>query len=820
MSDSSAAPLACLGSPSTRDVTWAEFTFCLLLVVAGVVFLGDAVTWGSSAYVGGAQYGDAEFWWNGALHFSQGIIADNPNLTYRMGYAAFAGSLAAVFGPDYRVFHLILVILFLVTTCGLYFGLRARLGRPAAGIAAMLLVFNPYTAEWLAISCSDGLGMLFNLLAMLALIAGLANPHDFRWLAAFGVLFACNSLTRPLMTPFIGPAMLVVCLPFWGKWKSMLRAMLVLVVAFATPTLGWMAFMWATTGNFALTGSSQDSSAFYAASDPSIQVWQGSMYDHVRESAAKHHQVDAPTPAQINAEFWILTRKNYREYWRYHSARLWQNLTVLAAFSPNEASQSTITLKWFRWFLKLALVAALVTNSVGKRSPGSIGVLLGIGVLWIAIPAMQSWLVLAGCLAAISSLWTSRREPFVWTAFWLVGTFALFLTGGVWGPPVSTPPSFNALGYRLGFQYLFSGDLVIALALASIGRHRPDKPVCASAGGSPFFRPAAPAKAIIVNSARTIALALGTCLFVGGSIVIWRHFVRTHTEKAPYPSPAAIRTPDTFEDARIVTNIADLRLALGQADGQLLLTNATSSSFVWNLPGQDRAVLLLYQQEAVRPIELSPRWFHAEVAQHLDVGSWMNRQGAWLLRSYRDDEPPHNLPYYINSPAIRAFVPLLPDQSGFDLKNIVRFPVAKYASQLTASGELTFSGLHPAWSLNSGTMKYPRRFAAISNDPSGTGSLRFDLRHARGQRRLSFAVQLESPTPNPARATLRVTTNSAGASNVRWDHIAFSTDGGPTAVGIQIPAEADAVELECDVNDPQSQLWFYELVLQADDFTY
>jgi hypothetical protein len=111
--------------------------FFSLIILGGFLFLRDAPHWGRNAYVGSAQFGDAEFWWNGALHFSQGIVEENPNITYRMGYAAFGGVIAAVCGPDYRIFHQLLLLIFLVTNCGLYVSLRGLIGRIAAAAAVM-----------------------------------------------------------------------------------------------------------------------------------------------------------------------------------------------------------------------------------------------------------------------------------------------------------------------------------------------------------------------------------------------------------------------------------------------------------------------------------------------------------------------------------------------------------------------------------------------------------------------------------------------------------------------------------------------------------
>jgi len=97
--------------------------------------------------------------WNGALHFSHGIIAENPNLTYRMGYAAFGGwsrrSAAGLpcFPPK------ILLGLFLATVLwSLSFFAATGGGAPGAAAADRVADLQSFTAEWLAISTSAGSG--------------------------------------------------------------------------------------------------------------------------------------------------------------------------------------------------------------------------------------------------------------------------------------------------------------------------------------------------------------------------------------------------------------------------------------------------------------------------------------------------------------------------------------------------------------------------------------------------------------------------------------------------------------------------------------
>jgi hypothetical protein len=545
MSDGNATPSLdplAAHAPKGLAVSWIDFLFCVLILAGGFAFLRDAPYWGHNTYVGKVQVGDAAFWWNGALHFSQGNVAENPNLTYRMGYAAFGGVLVAVTGPEYPRFHRVLRVLFLVTACVLYFSLRGLAGRIAAAAAVLCLVFNPYTAEWLAISTSDGLGLIFDLAALLALIAGVRGELRLGWIALFGFLLACGSLTRPLMTPFIVPAAIAVVSAAWGRWRSAVLALAALSGSFVAPLVAWMGFMAATTGNFALTGESQDASVFYAASDPQIQVWRGDMYALVQETAKKQFHTDTPAPSQINAEFWTLTRENYQRHWRYHLVRLWRNSFELARFTPERSTNATPLSNqartWAKWILTITLVLAALWS---RRWIGAIAT-AALGGAWAVWPQCHPWLALGASTLGIAALFFENRAAFLWAAYWWVGVLALYLTGGTWGPPKWGPvQDLNALGYRLGFQLFFVTDLLVICALGCLARwsFRP----AAAVGKPAWLTRSSPWAARLVRIGMTAFLALlGLTLCAGAGIVAWRARARAHQPPAAYldlTTPAA-----------------------------------------------------------------------------------------------------------------------------------------------------------------------------------------------------------------------------------------------------------------------------------------
>jgi len=160
--------LALFRSGRTLSASPFDLTVIIVMVCAGLIFLWDAPGWAPHVYIGNEQFGDADFWWRGALQFSQGAFWDNISFYYRMGYAIFAGLLIAALGTDYAVFHKLLLLLFLGVAVGGYLVFARRIGRPAALAMTAALIFSPYQAEWLAISTSDALGLTLNLIALFA----------------------------------------------------------------------------------------------------------------------------------------------------------------------------------------------------------------------------------------------------------------------------------------------------------------------------------------------------------------------------------------------------------------------------------------------------------------------------------------------------------------------------------------------------------------------------------------------------------------------------------------------------------------------------
>jgi hypothetical protein len=806
-------------------VSWVDLLFCAGVMLAGFCFLRDAPYWARNTYVGNAQYGDAEFWWNGALHFSHGIIAENPNLTYRMGYAALGGLIAAACGPDYLLFHHILLGLFLIAAGGLYFSLRDTVGRIAAAAAVLFLVFNPFTAEWIAVSTSDGLGMILNLGALLCLIAGVRGRLKLGWIALFGLLFSCGSLTRPLMTPFILPAAIAVLASAWGKWRRAALGLGVMLAAFLAPTLAWMSLMAVTTGNFALTGASQDSSTFYAASDPQIQVWRGDMFAKVRESAQRHFHVAEPSGPQINAEFWTLTRENYRHYWRYHFTRLWPHTLQLAGYTHARSAYATPASNRFRTWAQWALVLGLVGAALWRRRWAAAGAVALLGWVWAAHPQLQPWAVIVASAIGLLGFFFNQRAGFLWAAYWWVGVFALYLIGGTWGSPTGAMVDLNALGYRLGFQFFFVADLLVIIVLGGLAQGALRRTSVPSPEVSRSrLTCASPAALRLVRIFLSVAaLALAVLLVCGAVIVGSRLIARNRAKPVPYPALGTLAQSGPVQGAQPTRDLTDLMVNLNAHAGTRLIVNAMSSGFVWNLPGQQRCILLLYRQDFVEPVQMSPRRFDVEVSRQLPEKEWMGRQGAWVIRPFPDTAQLSNLPYYLEMSAVQAFIPLTADGKAYDPAKIVIFPLAKSATQLTASGELTFHGATPEWSLNSGSERYPRRFALRPAGPASSSpgfSLKLD--HARGNKTLRLGVQLEAAagsTPRPPNCSTQLVSGPEAGGRTLWQTSILAPPADIQWTEIPLADATGTIHFSCKNLQPGDTLWVYELVLTADDFT-
>ena len=704
-------------------ISWFDFTVLALLYIGGALYLHNALHWGV-AWIGEAQYGDAEFWWNGALHVAQGLFKDNPGNGYRPGYFFLTGLTLPLLGQKFQQFYPYFLLTFL-SASGLFFlALRQILGRWIAACAIGTFIFNPFTAEWVATSTTDATGLLLNLLSLTCLLFGVVKKLNRNWLIAFGFLFSLATLTRPLMTPFIGLVLLFLLCATKEPFKKRLHITVCVFIAFCVPTILWMGIQKLTIDQWSV--SSNDASAFYAASDPAIQVWTPAMYDTAVKIAASRYNValNDVNEKMLNRVFWQDTIKNYIKYPRYHLQRALPHLVKIAIFSPAYANHGTM-----RWRVALfeAIILSLIIGLVMRREFFYVALFVVLGISICIFPLLISLLVLAGSILGLVGR-DKKSQPgiFLLSAYWFTGVVALYLVGGTWGSPsASLGIALNALGYRLGAQFFFAGDILAAYALICLACRKLNSPKTSeSYGWQTFFNQPAPlASRLVTGAFGLIFTATIATYLIGSSIVAYRIYAHTHYNSVEtYPSMSPILDAyRTHTENKLIhgaeigggLDTAVLSNASVKAGKSDIIFTGTVSPFVWNLPGQNRTQIMVYAQNKRSPLSMGPNRVFVEVPKSLQANKWIGKQGAFIIRNIPDKHNQSNLPYYLTVPALQAFIPLASDGRSFALSKAIWFPLVKNATQLETSGELKTPGTDVTWAMDSGDARFQRRFFMV-----------------------------------------------------------------------------------------------------------
>ena len=832
-------------SGSERDAAGRDLSFAVsaidLAVIAsiiagGLVFLSGARAWAPQVYIGNDQFGDADFWWQGALQLAQGILWDNINITFRMGYALFAGPFVALFGPEYAIFHETLILVFLAVAAGGYVIAAQRVGRITALAMIASLVFSPLQAERLAVSTSDGLGLIFNLVALLALWQALGSRLRIGALAVAGIFLALAGLTRPLMTLFIAPAALLVITLLRVNLLSRAIAAVALIAAFALPTIVWTTAFYFKTGRVGVAG--HDASIFYAASDPNTQVWSPNMYRRIEEAAKARLGASNITEAQVNDEFRIQTLANYRKEFAYHLRRLPDHVLALAQFTFHRFNPGDHAERTIRIIVRLSLALALVVSCLIVGRYLSAVAVAALCVLSLLI-ATEKYVIAAAALCFLLPLPNLLPVHHMIAAYWWTGAAALYFTGGTWGPPVIATFDINALGYRLGSQFLFANEwLVILSLLAFAGVPRPVERWLALR--SPAAIGGFDAKGVL----RLASIAASICFFVafiaGAAIAAARGWRLAHAEPVPMPPVKPLvaalcrsegrRPSDDLPAANSVTVFASMwgeSNPDSRLEGVHLFTGALGG-LVWRMDDQSRTRALFYQQDRRLPFTINPSRTDVEFAGALTERDWRNRQGAWLVRSFREVGPHTGSLYQGSLPKVQTYVPLSEDGMRFDLAKAVRFPLARYASALAYAGRLKADEGRIEW-LMYPTSDYQRRWFVLlpaeQVGPSREVALNLDLRDALGRRRLGFAFRVEPVPGDP---------NGAGPVSLLIDAIDAdgrsrtllrknaTAHGGPVEVAtedvrLDIPDDAVRLRIVFSGLSPKEMVRVVELQAIADD---
>jgi len=798
-------------------LTPTEGVFLGLVIFAGFIYHWNPLYWGP-AYIGNNQYGDAEFWWNGAIHFAQGIFSNNPARGFRPGYGVLSGLSLAVLGTQFLVFHKYFLCLFLGGVAFFYLHLRDVIGKAWAGFGLILLVFNPYTAEWIATTTTDGTGLLLHILALTYLMIGIRKePICLKYFSGFAFFFSLGTLTRPLLTPFLGAVLLGLL--FWGKPSVKKRWLIFMTIAtvFFIPSMGWMTIQRMTVGEWSI--SSNDAGAFYAASSPSIQVWNNEMYRQVEDSAKSRLHLNQVDNSQLNQEFWALTIENYKKYWRYHLKRIPHHFWTLAQFTPQKATHSEWNIRPI--ILRIVVVILLLQFAYYRNWKG---VVSGFALCWIHkrtgnAPALL--LIASLCFTPFLFFRTRQGKQLVQlflAAYWVTGAIALALVGGTWGSPSGGAPiDLNALGYRLGSQFLFVGDLLILLSFFNLYHYlsqynQPtvdfvkllNQRVQSWFGTWSFWILPNQRVHLLVSCVLTFILLM--CLgiqTVGIGVVGARYLSRQLQHDVPYPLFALESFKQIYTTKGYITSADEVY-------------TGTTSDFIWNFRGQDRSQILYYSQSKIAPFEMHPFRRIIEFPFQLDENQWRYRQGIFILRQMKDLPPVSNLAYYVNETMVRGFVPLSLDKKSFDLDQVQWFPLAQYASRLAMSGDLQFDPSLLQWNGDSGSFPYKRRFLLKPSPLTHEAKLSLKLTHSSGKRILKWGWMVESALPKATQVQLELWVHQKNKKNATSPKVSQARMGQIVSEELKLDnSDIERVDLRF-VHVPPEGIRIYEFNLVVD----
>lgn len=827
-----------------KNISWFDLFLVVILFSVGFIYLHNSYYWGI-AYIGKSQYGDAKLWWDGAIHVAKGIFTENPGKGLRPGYFLLTGLTLPILGQIFQHFYIYFLLVFLSVVSFFYFSLRLLVGRWVAACSVGMIIFNPYTAEWLSTSTTDGTGLLLNLAALACLFFGCYNGLKKGALFGFGFLFSLATLTRPLMTIFIFFVFFVLIIYPKISFNKKLSAILVVLFAFCIPTGLWMCAQKLIMNQWSI--STNDASAFYAASDPKIQVWNGDMYTHIAQLVKQRFPHTEKMEGILinkltNQTFWNEALQNYLRYPRYHIQRIFPHIVEIAHFSPLQARHGTDS--WRNFFLML-LGLGMGLNLLCRKYffRGLILLILGLSI-WF-IPQIVMVMTLLGVISAfISKSKNQGQIIFLLSCYWLTGVFALYLVGGTWGPPLGPLFSLNALGYRLGSQVFFAGDILAGyflywLTTFKLSLFTTEMPLFLTR--SRFYQrlnllfhkhASFPAK-IIVSASMIFLFNILVIYCVGGAIVLKNTYAELYTSAKPYPnlnSAIMFYANKLGGSLPIVGSrdqgVIDWHAAKKMSEKHLdVIFIGEVSSFIWNFAGQNRAWLEVHVQNKIFPQQMGPQSMIIEVPQHLNIKTWTGLQGAFIISKINSTHDTSNMPYYLTAPVLRAFIPLAKNKQSFDLDKAIFFPLVKNATQLESSGDLSSVHAKISWSVDSGTEEFKRRFLMTPNTKNNQNKMQLllNLPKTHGQMTLNFYYQWADLTPGPQNiknlVDLKIILyNKNGVKNhqilINPDIFSAKSPNPLNNVALTIPPNIHSIKI--NFNNPlvSSGVWLYEFNLE------
>lgn len=660
-------------SPGSRRQT---LDFAIQFSLFGLAF-GFALThpW-AHAYVGEAQFGDAAYWDLAGESWARGYIANKvPDI--RPGYSVFLGIVYSLSGVDFYHAFVAQSFLFGLATLIVY-QIGARLGGRAVGlISGLVLAFNPYMAEWVALSTTETLGSVCNLAALYFLLCALWRPYRAADAVLFGISLGFANAVRPLTLLFVIPAILITLAFARTSWKRRAALSVGMVAGLAVPlALGVMYQYWGT-GEVGL--SSNAAANFYGASSPKYKTWTNEMYVEVAD-LLKARGIEA-CAANMNVEFWRLTVSNYVQYPLFQLQRIGRGFAKYALFEGQRERLDRYT--FFRPYLVAGglLAVALALYLRDKARLLRRAVVAGLFALLMPVVA----LTVARGMGVISGLQMVRRRPHprevAWgllAFYWILVGLSQTLVGGTEGfflhRLYTQVEPVNTVLITLGaLQLLVVGlpksmAMVRVLNLSTLARRVGLLPAPLRKVGS--FLGATAGLLLTLGAARMV-VANSTPSQPEPFIAPDTVELRTLMERLGLPRPIHyVGTPDAFDNSLPLLTRTSLpeQIDTYAVPGQF-------SRFLWHIADQHRTEFWFFFANRPRPDSLDRTLLWVEAAGRLDLATFRDGYGLLVLA-------PTNA-YFISSgdwkqlnliPA-RAFVPWDPQRNRFAVESAVVFPL-------------------------------------------------------------------------------------------------------------------------------------------------
>lgn len=652
--------------------------FIFFLFILGNLIFFNPQKW-SHAYIGLNQFGDAEFWWNGAIHLSQGIIENNPGKGFRPGYFLISAPFLEIFNFNFNNYYVLLLNVFLLSVTFLYTSAKPYFGSITTAFICFTIAFSPYNVEWIATSTTDGTGLILNIFAFSFLLRFLKEYKVFN-LILFSFFFFLNHFTRPLLAPFLGLFFLYFIfnrqLPL--SYYRKICLILLMFLCFLIPTQIWKTIQFHFVGESSL--SQNDASAFYAASDPSVQDWTPGMFKKIEESARKRLSINPLHPIstiELNKEFWNQTIQNYKVHWHYHLLRSKYHLKALLR---DDLDQLSIRKKLpIRKLLLLSLIIFLIFCNFTKKN----FIVNSAAICIILFFPKHFWTLSLYFLISSIRLKESKIKSPYWTIllFWLAGAFSLWLVGGTSssGSPHINATSLSNLGYRLYSQFYFITSFIFYLpwieklnkAKISINFTYKLKEYLSRTSSLIVFTK----YSILLQPLLIISLLI--TYFYGSYKIIRLSLFRKSQEIISFPDNLS-----TLRELKIQN------LFLNENDTPIL--TGMFSQFYWNLNKRTRNLVLFYKQSYLSPVEMHPYSNNLELSSINQSNTFKHTQGLILYRNIKSNpiSDYSNIPNANNYPHIIGFIPFLKNASVFQTENLIQFPLEMSINELISNNIL------------------------------------------------------------------------------------------------------------------------------------